>query len=251
MTIQSSRDDDEIEPVCWACRGGLKPNQQKCVECDSWQNWRMYFAFSSTSLALLVALLSIVTTFFSISDRFVPRGVLVAIANGELMKNEIEFHNNEKFPIVLFGHVKCDLTGSLSYIGEEPGGVADPKNTSETKVIGKIASVNSVERVIKQGEFVTIPVTYTGSGMGFESDIAFNNLESLINGNLARIYDAAVKPVQFDDKQSVWFSVKSPRSCTVMYRTPSGQEIEVTFENRFIERDIVATANRVFFRGQN
>lgn len=239
----------ESRPFCWACRTLLKLNQVKCTECDSWQNWRRYLVFSSTSLALIVAILSGLATVFSLSERFLPRGVLIAIAEGNLMKNKIEFHNNEKFPVVLFGHIECDLSGKLSYFAKDSPEDHSPFDEKRWSIIhAKIKSVLSVERVVKSGEFVSVPVEFHGQGMGFETDIEFQNLENLVRSNLARIHDAGMQPLRSDEGPTIGFSPNNYKNCVTNYRTPGSEEIAVPFENRFVARDIVAAANRVFFR---
>lgn len=49
------------EVNCWACRTPLKKRQKICLECNSWQDWRRHISISNTSLALLIALFSVVT----------------------------------------------------------------------------------------------------------------------------------------------------------------------------------------------
>lgn len=52
----------EAKRICWACTKPLDSNQQKCLECDSWQNWRSWLNLSTTTLALIVAIISSTTT---------------------------------------------------------------------------------------------------------------------------------------------------------------------------------------------
>lgn len=49
------------ERTCWACTRPLQKNQKICLDCDNWQNWRRHLYISNSSLALVVALLSIAT----------------------------------------------------------------------------------------------------------------------------------------------------------------------------------------------
>lgn len=46
---------------CTTCGEEIAQSARKCIHCDSFQDWRRYLAFSSTVLALLVALLSVAT----------------------------------------------------------------------------------------------------------------------------------------------------------------------------------------------
>lgn len=64
------------EQACWACGTSLKKDQKVCLECGSWQTWRRYIGISNTSLALLIALLSIVSlggrTLLDLYEEFYP-----------------------------------------------------------------------------------------------------------------------------------------------------------------------------------
>jgi hypothetical protein len=47
--------------LCATCGEPIAFSARKCIHCDAYQDWRRYLAFSSTVLALLVALLSVAT----------------------------------------------------------------------------------------------------------------------------------------------------------------------------------------------
>lgn len=46
---------------CRVCGEDIKASAQKCIRCDSYQDWRGRLGLSSTVLALLVALISVIT----------------------------------------------------------------------------------------------------------------------------------------------------------------------------------------------
>ena len=46
---------------CTTCGEEIANSARKCIHCDTYQDWRRYLTFSSTVLALLVALLSVAT----------------------------------------------------------------------------------------------------------------------------------------------------------------------------------------------
>ncbi|PTR35590.1 hypothetical protein SAMN05216376_12035 [Mameliella alba] len=48
------------EENCWACLSPLKKHQRVCLNCNSWQGWRGWVGISNTTVALLIALLSVV-----------------------------------------------------------------------------------------------------------------------------------------------------------------------------------------------
>jgi hypothetical protein len=54
-------DQDRHKKQCTTCGEVIADSARKCIHCDAYQDWRRYLAFSSTVLALLVALLSVAT----------------------------------------------------------------------------------------------------------------------------------------------------------------------------------------------
>lgn len=63
MQSENSQQNDESRKVrCQSCRGIIEKGATKCIHCDSYQNWRRHINVSSTVLALLVALISVLTT---------------------------------------------------------------------------------------------------------------------------------------------------------------------------------------------
>ena len=50
---------DEIPPTCRYCRHELQKGAILCVQCKKFQNWQRYVGFSSTMLALVIALISV------------------------------------------------------------------------------------------------------------------------------------------------------------------------------------------------
>src|SRR5262245_15915290 len=49
------------EKTCSTCGEEIAASARKCIHCDSYQDWRRFFGFSSPVLALLVALVSVAT----------------------------------------------------------------------------------------------------------------------------------------------------------------------------------------------
>ncbi len=62
MQANAPRTTPESPPaskLCIECKFGIHPEAKKCVHCQSRQDWRRFFDFSSTILSLLIALLSV------------------------------------------------------------------------------------------------------------------------------------------------------------------------------------------------
>lgn len=64
-TTEPDRPPAELSPpdstICRTCREEIKPGARKCVRCDSYQDWRRFLSMSSSVLALLIALISVLT----------------------------------------------------------------------------------------------------------------------------------------------------------------------------------------------
>ncbi|MBU2876961.1 hypothetical protein [Aliiglaciecola lipolytica] len=60
--------DDTIKKLknCCACKSEIPNGATLCKECGTHQNWKRHFNFSSVALSLIVALLSVSTTFFTV-----------------------------------------------------------------------------------------------------------------------------------------------------------------------------------------
>lgn len=102
------------EVSCWACLSPLKDKHQKvCLECNSWQNWRRFVSISNTSVALLIALLSVLTlvstTLLAVYDEFFPE-LEVNISGYFNTKNQLITLNAYNFgtkPANLGSNIRC------------------------------------------------------------------------------------------------------------------------------------------------
>lgn len=61
MDEQPSGEGDVTNLTCRQCRRGMPAGAKLCSHCSSYQDWRGYLPISSTVLALLVALISVVS----------------------------------------------------------------------------------------------------------------------------------------------------------------------------------------------
>jgi len=72
----------EKPTLCRVCREEIKPGAQKCIHCGSTQGWQRHLAVSSTVLALLVALISVLQSALP---------VFIAAYNGNASKVSMNF----------------------------------------------------------------------------------------------------------------------------------------------------------------
>ena len=59
--------------TCVVCREEISKGALKCTHCDSYQDWRRYFGVSTTALSLLIALISVATTFYQVVKFAAPK----------------------------------------------------------------------------------------------------------------------------------------------------------------------------------
>src|SRR5689334_511078 len=59
MPDEHNKGQQEPEYVCVTCLSKIKKSQKKCIECDSYQDWRRHFQGGENVITLLVALISV------------------------------------------------------------------------------------------------------------------------------------------------------------------------------------------------
>lgn len=83
---------------CRYCEEVLKPGAIYCKECNHFQNWQRFLSLGSSTLALLIALLSVTTVFFaSVHDRFFIKGNVRVTGTADALK----VYNLSEKPIIL------------------------------------------------------------------------------------------------------------------------------------------------------
>ena len=93
---------------CKVCAARINQSAQKCTKCHSYQDWRRYLAFSSSVLALLVALASVLS--FAVP---VWREAFLA----KNSKIDVQFHQNIRSNVYLI----------LANSGQRPGAIGEVK----------------------------------------------------------------------------------------------------------------------------
>lgn len=115
---------DLATKVCFQCCNEIPANAKICTACSSFQNWRRHLNFSSTVLALLVALVSVSTPLLGwIDEKANPPNSNIAITQvrfvGVPNAGKEEFLNSRlKFQGILtnLGH-RPGLLGHLGAVG--------------------------------------------------------------------------------------------------------------------------------------
>lgn len=97
--------------ACIVCKEEIKAGAQKCIHCDSFQDWRASLTVSSSVLALLVALVSVI-------------GVTAPVLHSVLVKPNSR---------VLFAFEKAQLQ-SVFVVASNPGDRPGSLGTAEIKV---------------------------------------------------------------------------------------------------------------------
>ncbi|MCX7306874.1 MAG: hypothetical protein NTZ72_02550 [Afipia sp.] len=108
MTTENLAKRGSKSKPCVACASKIPASAIKCVKCGSYQNYRRYFEFGNTTIALLIALISVVSLAHkNISDLyrslfvdpFEPI-VVASVSSIERKKVSILFQNNGSNRIV-------------------------------------------------------------------------------------------------------------------------------------------------------
>ena len=106
MTTENLAKRGSKSKPCVACASKIPASAIKCVKCGSYQNYRRYFEFGNTTIALLIALISVVSLAHkNISDLyrslfvdpFEPI-VVASVSSIERKKVSILFQNNQNWP---------------------------------------------------------------------------------------------------------------------------------------------------------
>ena len=107
--INSQSGDEIPKPpsnTCCVCHESIEIGAKKCVHCNSYQDWRRYLNLSSTMLALIVALVSVLSISIPmLKDNFKP--------------------NNSKINILFQSDSFKNLTFIASNSGNRPGGIGN------------------------------------------------------------------------------------------------------------------------------
>lgn len=98
--------------LCWACQSEIKPKQIKCLECESWQNWRRALNLSNTTISLLIALVSVSTVFGSAYRNFFEKKIEQIQVIGEYVDDStitLKMRNIGNSPVIVGSRIDCSI----------------------------------------------------------------------------------------------------------------------------------------------
>lgn len=258
------------EPVCWACRTSISPGAKKCITCDCFQGWRRFLDFSSTTLSLLIALIT-VSTFagprlasvlhppqdqlkMQLIDCSPSRAVVkLAVTNfgerpGAIRRLQVEGPNParltwelellERFAIAKAGEVE-EHSAYSPYVLPDLVAVGEPPPSAQQWVL--IAEVIHSSGV---GEAIRIPFMATSTadtGQRYPALIVFsaslNRYAPEERANSSGQWDATVY-VQTLAEEDVYVQLEvRPQAFYGPYPGPSGPEIESIRVGEFIAEE--------------
>jgi len=90
-------DSTPASKTCVACASEIPGPAKKCVHCGGYQNWRRYVDFGNTSLALLIALLTVIG---SLSDKLLLLYTEFFSANNPSVVKSIRFLDDKRLTII-------------------------------------------------------------------------------------------------------------------------------------------------------
>jgi hypothetical protein len=106
---------EQHKKLCTTCGEPIAQSARKCIHCDTYQDWRGYLAFSSTVLALLVALLSVATVAGPVF-----RDLLIS-KDSKLVASFQELHNEEATFVVSNSGSQAGTVGEAFVLVAEKG----------------------------------------------------------------------------------------------------------------------------------
>lgn len=165
---------------CIVCREQIKAGARKCIHCDSYQDWREYFNFSSSMLAWLVALVSVISLSLPV------------------IKNALQ-KDNSKVVLAFQGIEEGYISLIASNLGTRPGSVGSAElifdnGDGETQTFSLLVHEStSGAALIKEGFSGRIQLTL--KNFGFRT-----TQENLLNLQAIKCY-IVVEVIQFDGRR--------------------------------------------------
>ncbi len=162
---------------CIVCREQIKAGARKCIHCDSYQDWREHFNFSSSALAWLVALVSVISLSLPV------------------IKNALQ-KDNSNVVLAFQGIEEGYISLIASNLGTRPGSIGSAElnfdhGDGETQTFSLIVHEStSGAALIKEGFSGRIQLTL--KKFGFRT-----TQENLLNLQATKCY-VAVEVIQFD-----------------------------------------------------
>jgi hypothetical protein len=98
--------DAQTPTMCKVCREEIRPGAQTCIHCNSRQGWQRHLGLSSTMLALLVALISVLQS-------AVP--VFVAAYRGDRSEASMQFLKSDGLTAIFAASNSGNRPGALAF----------------------------------------------------------------------------------------------------------------------------------------
>jgi hypothetical protein len=92
--------------LCRACREEIRPGARKCIHCQSAQGWQRHLSLSSTVLALLIALISVLQSALP---------VFIAIYKGDASRVSMHFLKANGLSLILAASNSGTRPGTLAH----------------------------------------------------------------------------------------------------------------------------------------
>lgn len=153
--MEENGDRNQADTIaCRTCREPIRRGARKCVRCDSFQDWRRFMSVSTSALALLIALISVVSAtgpgikrlmigdrsdlrfsylatvdegmIFLVSNSGTRPGVVVGAGTGrpDFINLRLRADNGRRYHIIQAGEVKSIIV-ELEVTGNPEGAYAE------------------------------------------------------------------------------------------------------------------------------
>ncbi len=172
-----------------------------CTNCNSWQNWRRYISISNTFLALLIALISVLTL---AGSKFVD------LYNGVFPDREVNisgYFDKRNRKIVLnvynFGNVPANLASNIQCVF----GLENALGNSMTNEGTEIEYWTGAEKIVLAGKSLLIEYDpqIPKFDAGDQQILCFSALNYLDRGNKVENYFMAIIP----NLDHIWWPIET------------------------------------------
>ena len=203
----TTENNTPVTTLCKSCREPIKFGAKKCVHCEAFQDWRGSLHLSSTLLALLVALVSVISLAVPVlKETFSP--------------------NNSQLVVALQHDSPTVLTLLVSNTGTKPGGIGGNFIIDIKHTVGKarywLSLISNPPPFVRPGDAVQVslgpgnnynyitrlfnPNTGPISPRGIDLPEFLEECQCTLSFNVVN-YDGSIERRELEDNCSVYYEI--------------------------------------------
>lgn len=155
------------EKECSTCSSPIPITANKCIHCGSFQNWRKYLDFGNTSIALVLALITVIGV---LSEKFINLyqeifskdiSVIQTISRIDLEEVSVLFTNTGESRVQISDGILCRvpvIKDGVDLINKDFLGVRNPKY-DEVEAFHIMVYTNNERAILEKGKSIEVKFT--------------------------------------------------------------------------------------------